>query len=330
MHSFRFKEWLQFLRSSNVPKFPRDMMQYRIKVQDTAEYLWWLTRCYERMDCYVAVYSDPQILSGEVDTIFLDIDAENIQEAQGKLNQLRKVLDDMNLVYRVYFSGAKGFHVYIDFEPVKLRYPGFAIKKFVTTRLPHVMDFTGVGDVRRLARVPYTINQKTGVMSFRVNPELLPTHLSDVPPELPYGYNDTIGGELLDLDALLAESEEPIDMAEEGKIPEWEGPAPPCIVDIITRLKETGELSHQERLHLAAFVIQAGYDVNVVMGLLARYAKDFSMAATQYQLSKLLEARFSCYTCSNAQLLGFCPLGKDAKECLFYPSINSFLRRCRQ
>lgn len=316
-----------FLRQSGVPKFPREMFISRVKVESEKEYLWWLSRYNGQMDCFVSVYSLPQFEQGVVDTVFLDLDADTISEAKEKLNKVVERLDELELVYRVYFTGGRGFHVYIDCPPVKLYYPNFSIRRFVEKEIPAVYDPVVVGDMRRLARVPYTMHYKTKLFSFRVNPSLSTRSLIELPEELPYGMNPELAEWLMEEDVKGKERQLPLKEATQMVKSGWKGPAPPCIIDLLTRLMKEHTLTHQARLHLSGFLIQAGQDLKIVDDLLRAYADDYDEWDTKYQIQKLEAAKFKCYTCKNAKFHGLCPIADNQKTCIYYPSINVTLMR---
>src|SRR3989304_742305 len=72
-----YKEaWKAFLRVSLVPQqFPREMMKYRTLAKNEDDYLKILADNFGRSDCFVAMYSNPQIKASAFDSIFFEVDA---------------------------------------------------------------------------------------------------------------------------------------------------------------------------------------------------------------------------------------------------------------
>jgi len=135
-----------------------------IKIESASAILSYIER-YHRTDCYASVYSFNPFEGRKalVDTIFIDIDAPSLKVALKEAQALTKYLFELSITPRVYFSGAKGFHIYIDFKPADVQ--PRAIRKFVSMlacRLSlECIDMKVVGDSSRLSRLPFTINSKT-------------------------------------------------------------------------------------------------------------------------------------------------------------------------
>jgi hypothetical protein len=312
-----FDEWIKFLRYELVPiQFPRDMFISRIKVRNLAEYLWLLSKYYWNTDCYVALYSDYQIKNNLFDTIFIDIDGRDKQEALEKLVRIQTPLGRQGISYRVYFSGRKGFHVYIDFPPTELKHPSYTMTQF----LKQFKSIKGecVGDVRRLVRVPYTVNQGTGLFMYQVNPEVNLKECISPPPSYPRQINYQLPEILKKIDENC-----PPDYYAPWKVAELDVPVPLCIVEMIHTLKSTGELAHQGRLHISSFLLRSGISRSEIRQLFEMYAKDYKYKVTEYQLKKIEEGKLKCFGCRKLAILGLCPLGKmEQKKCPYYPSVE--------
>lgn len=136
-----------------------------IRIESPSDILPYIEK-YRRTDCYASVYSfNPfEERKALIDTIFIDIDAPSLKLALKEAHKLVQHLLELSITPRVYFSGAKGFHIYIDFKPA-INIKPQVIKKFVSMLarslgLEHV-DMKVVGDTSRLSRLPFTINSKT-------------------------------------------------------------------------------------------------------------------------------------------------------------------------
>jgi hypothetical protein len=132
-------------------------------------------------DRFVTVYSfDDDCKDGErwnrnkavVDRLFIDIDCEDLRVS---LREAQKLVQKLDCLPIVTFSGAKGFHVHVLFEPVKLKtattlkaFGAEVVKKFSIRHAD-----TSVFERARLCRLPYTQNSKTGLYSVVLDPERL-------------------------------------------------------------------------------------------------------------------------------------------------------------
>jgi len=339
--------WRSFLRFDLVPlQFPREMMKNRRVVKSLDEYLEVLRRSWDKDDCFVSLYSLPQIKEKVIDTIFLEVDGDlkcpycnhtlttkddvnpfkricpthgavypiaDLKSANERANLLIRFFKKKGWYSRRYFSGFKGYHFYIDIEPVKLKNPGAAIRK-VLRDIPPVVDFHVLGDIRRMVRVPFTKHPVTGLFCYPVFSEA--SFEDAIAPELHIPIR-----RINDLSTLLLEADEEVSelptIVGEDKVELF----PPCIVEGLAKLKEEGALSHAHRLHLAAFLCRSGFSIDNIVSLF-KSASDFRYDLTLYHVTKIAEGGMKCYTCERAYQLNICPLGAKRWMCRWYPSIN--------
>ena len=97
------------------------------------------------------------------DCIAFDFDSEDIKKAYDESRSLYSYLKDIyNYEPRFNFSGKKGFHIYIDFKPAELKNFKRSVRRFYSTIRQilqlDTLDFSIVGDRRRLMRLPYTLH----------------------------------------------------------------------------------------------------------------------------------------------------------------------------
>ncbi|MCL6579266.1 MAG: hypothetical protein K6T73_07765 [Candidatus Bathyarchaeota archaeon] len=329
--------WRKFLRSHLIPQqFPRDMFLNRAKVYSEEQYLKELCKNYLNGNCFISLYTDYQISQGIIDCIFLEIDAYTVEQAIRDCTQLVKALDGMNAQYRIYFSGRRGFHIYLEFTPVQLKHPRMSIKRFVES-LPDCIDPHVIGNIEQLVRVPYTAHKKTGLFSFEVDPEKLssmtseeifrnavnPDNYDPLSEKLCIDYE--LAHKLKDIDEQLASSPKIELLIEHISKGEKEDPFPPCVISSLSALQETGQLDHSGRLLVASFMIKKGYSDKEICSLFAQYAKDYVESKTMYQLGKIRGGQMNCFSCRSLRRRGLCAYSvKDAPRCSWHPSINQF------
>ncbi|WP_202320386.1 bifunctional DNA primase/polymerase [Archaeoglobus neptunius] len=135
-------------------------------------------------DRFVTVYSfDGSFENGRmwdrdaaiIDRLFIDIDSDDLRVSLAETKKLVRKLLNTSIVPLVMFSGAKGFHVHITFEPVKLKIPS-SLKRFgahVVAKYSLQHADPSVFERARLCRLPHTINSKTNLKTVLVHPKKL-------------------------------------------------------------------------------------------------------------------------------------------------------------
>ncbi len=151
---------------------------------DSAEELYSKAELSDFLDCYSSVFAFKEWhdLAEErkrhviLDCLVFDLDCkQNPRMAFKETQRLVKWLLDKNITPRVYFSGCKGFHVYVDFSPVEIsdftavRRVGVKTKE----RLKLQTVDTTIWEPNRLIRLPYTIHSRTGYLCTPLKPSSL-------------------------------------------------------------------------------------------------------------------------------------------------------------
>lgn len=314
------QSWIRFITVRCPPWFPREMFLNRVVVESLEEYVSILERFQGPM--FVALYSRPQIDRGVVDTLFLEIDGSKppyIEDVNRKLERVLRQLGEG----RVYWSGNRSAHVYLDLPPVQLKHPSLTIRQFLRP-VRDCLDPTTVGDVRRVVRIPYTVHPKTRALSCRTSyPISLERILSPVEDSGETVRRDDIAEKLLSIDSIVRERPRST-MKTEAKVSCF----PPCIVKTIADLADRGEASHMCRVHLTAFLLMSGFTEQDIHPLFTG-AEDYDPRRTEYQISSIERAGMGCYSCQRMVEAGECPLS-DPEQCPFYPRASLFIEQDRR
>ena len=295
-------------------------------------------------DIYMSVFSLYQVRRRLFDTIFIDIDPckkyvyprELFLDAYEKFMEVKQILDDNDYTYRVYFSG-RGFHIYIDFNIVRLEHYQGVVKKFLaelgiidSNGQSKYVDTRVIGDMMRMARFPLTKNSKTGLYMKRIDPEWsineIWEYVNSADAYRPVDVernNARIIHHLMELDKTI-EDVHVSRRVYNDYIEDWDiSSMPMCVREGIMRLKYLGELDHMWRWIVANFLLRAkGYDYTYN---LFKMAKDFSPVRTRSQLSHMMKKRYKQYGCDKIRDMGICPYKDDPSKCPFYPSMNLWL-----
>lgn len=124
-------------------------------------------------DCYVSVFyfkewneRNPDPKTVIIDNIYLDFDCGNKPEkAYADVKTFLEVCKRSNVIPRVYFSGMKGFAVYLDISPIKLINPRETLREFCSWVAREfdlkTADNAVFGDIMRISRIPGTIHGKS-------------------------------------------------------------------------------------------------------------------------------------------------------------------------
>ena len=300
---------------------------------------------YSGIDCYATVYAfkNERFITERKedyvikDAIFIDIDAEDKKETLGDVvvydlrevfreaMKIVKFLIDSDIHPRVYFSGARGFHIYIDFKPAPIS--SETIRKFVSLLVKHLklkfVDVKVSGDISRLARLPYTLNSKTMLPCVFISPEVLihrcteeniisvVKKLSETPSLIYYEENDEVISILKQMERLkTAETVKALHTHQQIRMRKRMRD-PPCIQNILKRLQEGENLRHEERFHLVAYLHRKGVPEEEIIELFST-VPDFDYRRTKYQVEHICGKRgkmteYMPYSCRNLKDLGLCP-----------------------
>ncbi len=85
-----------------------------------------------------------------------------------------------------------------------------------------------------------------------------------------------------------------------------EGKLPPCIEELIERVKRGENISHQARFALASSLLSRGWKEERVVDLF-RSLPDFSEKITNYQVSHIAKRRYKPPSCDTMREWGLCP-----------------------
>jgi hypothetical protein len=177
---FLEEQWLLHV-SLDEKAFPRDMLitnrdgkGRRIKVENDSEYLQRIKDDFGKFNLYTAVYSDKMREEGKINKLYIDLDSEDLHLAFKDMRRLTAFFEDAYAYSpRVYFTGKKGFAIYIDFPAIKLKNvklaSNFVVRKIITELNIKTADFSVCGDIARVSRVPYTLNLGSGLLCIPID-----------------------------------------------------------------------------------------------------------------------------------------------------------------
>ena len=127
------------------------------------------------IDLYVAVFSEDEKEKQRFDTIYLDIDSEDLDEAHADLVVLCDYYHNKEgILPRVYFTGGKGFSVNLDFHLLGFKYYKHIVRDYIEDLEDKLkltcLDHSVIGDYERISRLPYSQHMKSNRMCIPVSP----------------------------------------------------------------------------------------------------------------------------------------------------------------
>ncbi|MEM2174500.1 MAG: hypothetical protein QXI58_02605 [Candidatus Micrarchaeia archaeon] len=162
------EQWLIHAKGSNRTFMPVDVgFPARVKdVMNEEYFLDLIKRQFTTSDVYCSVYDKVAVWQGTPDKVYIDVDSD---PNHLDLKLMRKICNHFKEKYgfepRVYFTGCRGFAIYLDFEKIQLK--NFeCLRDFVLDNLREMkanleyIDTSVLGDKQRLSRLPFTFNFK--------------------------------------------------------------------------------------------------------------------------------------------------------------------------
>lgn len=208
------------------------------------------------------------------------------------------------------FSGRKGYHVYaflektVQFKPSQLDlarrvYRELQLRIVRGLDLP-TLDSGVVGDIKRLARCPLSVHEKTGSLCVPVTFERKPFIPEDLDAyrTLDSSLLSPIIKELKDRGMLKNTLPKPnIRMRRDGRIR-------PCITAALGKPLDGGN-GHLMRLAIAREYLNAGYSIDEIVPLFQNQP-DFNPEKTRYYVENAARHPAKPFRCDTIRGLGFC------------------------
>ncbi len=293
--------------------FPREVGLDRVIVKNEEEF----KKHLRSTDMYASIFNLNQLFYEKYDVLFFDLDGKNggIDESYSKLQWFLKNVDYK--VSRAYFSGV-GFHVYIYLKkPILGRdtYKDFSKKFIEANSLSELVDHSAVGDVRRVARLPGTVNSRSSLKMVEISPQDSKDAVLQRAKEYKPFRPPRVDSFIFDVSSAT--------QVKQDTFPEtvsWTGIYPPCILNAENFLCELGELGHSGRIHLASFLLKIGREDELRKYL--KMANDYNKYITEYQIDYLKKTNYMPFACKNV-VNEICSYSADKKKCPFYPHIFS-------
>jgi len=335
------KYFERFLRRTPFTEiFPREIwlsngnFHSRHNVRDIHHFVRTVRMYSGKVNVYTSLYSLPQNLRDEMDCIFFEIDFDDLRDINVADKAICRVLDNEGLAYRRFWTGGRSIHYYIPLEPVVLYNRHWTIAEWMKRIPPYYDVRTRYCNPSQIVRVPLTTHMSTRMPMVETYDEIKDRMVDNV--EQAWFVNIGLREELLEIDSEAPEpvADTPVEMVD---IPV----EPMCIIEGRLRMppkrdkngriirdrrgKPTG-LTHDQRIHLAAFWIKQGHSDETIVKWFEPSA-DFDYKTTLYQVRHIRSKGYNPFRCKRViEDLGLCDYN-TAKTCPYYPSLVKTLKK---
>jgi hypothetical protein len=259
-----------------------------------------------------------------LEKMFYDFDSEKNTSKAWK--EVLKFAETLIKYYKILpfitFSGNKGYHVYVFLDRVvsfQTFQIGFAKKVYMLLQKKllkgldfETLDSAILGDIKRLARLPFSIHEKTGKMC---SPLSL-SHVFIKPKNLEIYKEYSLDTNILEKVCKELKAEEKwhkhLSETRVGFKSLTSHRVRPCIKVAVSLPLNHGE-GHKMRLAIVAEYLKRGSSVDQIIDLF-RGQKDFNERKTRYFVEDAQHKGYKPFKCKTIKELGFC----IKNECKIY------------
>jgi len=245
--------------------------------------------------------------------LFFDFDSkESLDTAWEEASKFAKALITYYTVKPLLvFSGMKGFHIFVFLKSV-FQFPtwwaGFVkeIYKDMQKRLLmgfnfKTLDPAVVGDIKRLARVPYSIHQETGSLCQPISLDREPVQVESLDEYREAGLD--LGVLRMSYNHVYAQQNK--SAPKTPRIKGGNGRARPCIEAALKQRLNDGN-GHKMRLAIAAEYLNKGSSIPEVVQLFCSQDDYGDGSKSRYYVEDINHKGYKPFRCSTIKQLNFC------------------------
>jgi hypothetical protein len=330
LHASKEEYWLAHLRYwNNLPLFPREFGLQRNEVYKS-QYLFLLSKWYNKEDCYTSVYSEGQLEQEIYDTLFLEArdETDSLEQVLMDRDMIRGAFQKHGIACRSPLSGGRSCHFYVDFPPIPVPNLSAMARNFVTEMdIVDLLDMHTVGNRRSMARIPYTYNKRADRFAVYYDGsdpmELEFVSINGIMPEQPImQLQDTnILKFLRPDDDYDTELLKPAEVAFNGMYPD-------CVLSILSKIRMYQHAGHEERMHLAAYMYKLGHSFDDIVNAF-RGTTDFNPVVCEQQVRSIVGSGYKPYSCGRvkSQMSDICPYSSTGRYCHYIKRIINAAQR---
>lgn len=280
-----------------------------------------------KMPLYESVYSyvdSCDIFHVLVDKIFLDFDFDENFNFLKDIRIVSRYLYENNIKFCIRFSG-RGFHLFIYLSDDWLQNPKRAIKQFVKSlheKTNTKSDPAVVGDLRRVVRIPFTVNKKTNLYCMPITYDDLMNknyeEICDMAKDPIYCFDIFYGEKLLDISSFDKVPTVQLKNKVSVAFSQITNDIPLCIKNLM----KDPYASYNDRFLIIMFFRELGYSEDEIVEILKNCLSEEKFEHCVYeehQVEYLMEREELFFpACYNMKNDGYCPDQKCKGHCLYY------------
>lgn len=280
--------------------------------------------CRLNRDVFLNVFSEDQLQSHEYDCIFLDVDDAWDKMARIKLVSLCATLDEEGIKkYTIFWSGKKGYHVYIKFKTITIQnYRRCILNWIEKIKIGKMIDMSAI-EPNRVSRIPYSINSKSEKVVIPLGNDV--RKVKGEPKEeesWTFEVNEGLHTVIKACDTVERKASKQSNSQIFGLNRDQ---YPDCMEALIQDAEAGISLGHTERLEMGKFLMKStGNNIEEVSKYFA-LMPDYKENVTKYQLGYLEKRNYKMANCKTMQENGLCPMAKQ-EDCVFFPSLNRHMK----
>jgi len=274
-----------------------------------------------RKPCYLSV--QPFKKRDEVyglDRLFFDFDSDgDLDKAwKGASDFAEKLKRFYGITPLITFSGRKGYHVYVFlWETIEFKESQQHLLKPIYSLLQdkllkglkyETLDEGVIGDVKRLARVPYTTHEKSGLKCHPVTLKQQKLWVFSLKGYRRHGITEAFFRKVVEEAKLQKKLNETLQKYPRRHI-NFKGMRP-CLLEAL----KNPQLDHKTRVAIVAEAYEAGLSIQEITKLFLSQA-DFNLELTEYQIRHIVEGGYKPFRRSTLRDMGVCH-GSRCGSCL--------------
>ncbi|MGQ9743861.1 MAG: hypothetical protein ACUVQW_04515 [Candidatus Bathycorpusculaceae bacterium] len=281
----------------------------RVFLSSPSQFLKYVEDCKrKRVQCWVT--AQPFLerdMVASVEKFYFDFDSPKILEAYKEANMLADTLrENYNAEPLLTYSGRKGYHCYVWLQkPVCFDENGEAklfyetAQKMILSGLKfQTLDMQVIGDVKRFARVPYTVHEKTANPAVPIK-EGSPCLINSLAPYRKHGLPESF----------TKLCYEKMEKAKRRTLrltcfSRNVGEVRPCVQAALEKPLD-GKNGHLMRLAIAREYLALGCSLDEIVELFRSQA-DFNPQKTRYYIEYARDNKYNPFKCATIRQLGYC------------------------
>jgi len=270
------------------------------------EYLLWCTKSHAPAWMSVQPFSGRNSVSC-VEKLFFDFDSKDLNLAWKEANTLATTLQGSYGVQPlVCFSGSKGYHIYVWLSEMEFFDSTESAKRFYQTAQEmllkglsfETLDKQVLGDIKRLARVPYSVHEKSQKTCTPTTMDRIELSIDDLAGYRSHGLSEGF------CKLCKSKTKQKAQKLTSRFTQRRHNGTRPCI-DAALTADLCGVAGHSMRIAVAAEFLNLGFSAEQTAELF-KSQSDYRSEKSLYYVRDLLSRSYRPFKCATIRKLGFC------------------------